>query len=103
LLAIKLIHGKFFYLIIPEANENDVGLVDPDLFAKLTTDVAKTLDAIEAHGFDASIAQHFDDLGILLAVFAEHQFTLEAFVFVLTATAVLSSLSLIFGHIVSLF
>ena len=35
-------------LVLAERDENDVAVVDPDLFPELATDETKTLDAVEA-------------------------------------------------------
>ena len=69
------------------------------LLPELASDVAKPLHPIEAHRLEAAVAKHLGDLGVLLAVLAEHQLSLEALVLVLTAPAVLASLSLILGHL----
>lgn len=84
------------------------------LFAHLSADVAESLLAVKAHGFDAAVSEHLDDLGILcarasvsaaysrrvasarqgrtLALLLEDEFTLVALVLVLSSPAVLSSL-----------
>ena len=60
--------------------------------------MTEPLDAVEAHGLQAAIAQHLGDLGVLLAVLLEDQLTLEALILVLSPPPVLASLSLILRH-----
>merc|ERR1719226_250128 len=79
--------------------QDDVRLVDPHLLPELAADVAEPLDAVEAHGLEAAIAQHLGDLGVLLAILPEHQLSLEALVLVLAAPAILASLSLVLRHL----
>ena len=86
------------YLVVSKTDEDDVRLVDPDFLPELASDVAESLDAVEAHCFQPAVAKHLDDLCVLLAVFLEDELTFEAFVFVLSAPAVLASLSFILGH-----
>ena len=64
--------------------------------------MAETLDTVEAHGLEAAVAQHLGDLGVLLAVLLEDQLTLQALVLVLSPPPVLTSLSLVLGHLVGL-
>merc|ERR1719351_378898 len=86
-------------LVVPEAHQDDVRLVDPHLLPELAADVAEPLDAVEAHGLEAAVAQHLGDLGVLLAILPEHQLSLEALVLVLAAPAILASLSLVLRHL----
>lgn len=53
-------------LIDREEDKNRISyLVNPNLLPELTTDVAKTLDTIEAKGLKTTIAEHTKDLSIL--------------------------------------
>jgi len=89
-------------LVVPQANQDDVGLGDPHLFPELAPDVAQTLNSVEAHSRQTAVTQHFGHLGVLLAILTEHQLTLHSFIFVLSTAAILASLSLIFRHFDSL-
>merc|ERR1712240_262709 len=89
---------RFRILIIPETNQDNVRLVDPDLLPELATNVAKTFHSIEAHRFQASIAQHLRNLGVFLTVFFKDQFSFQPLIFVLSPPPVLSSLSLVLRH-----
>lgn len=89
---------RFRVLVVTQTDEDDVALVDPDLFSKFASDVTQSLDTVEAHRLQPAIAEHFRDLCVFLFVFLEDQLTLFRLVFVLTATTVLSSLSFILRH-----
>lgn len=53
-----------------------VALVDPDLLPHLAADVGKALLAVEALGLEAAVAEHLDDLGVLLALLLEDELAL---------------------------
>jgi len=89
-------------LVVPQANQDDVGLGDPHLFPELAPDVAQTLNSVEAHGRQTAVTQHLGHLSVLLAILTEHQLTLHSFIFILSTAAILASLSLIFRHFDSL-
>ena len=52
-------------------HENDVRLVDPDFLPELSSDVTQSFGAVEAHGLQATVAQHLCHLSILLTVLFE--------------------------------
>ncbi len=56
------------------------------------TYVGQTLASVEAEGFKTTVAQHLYDLGILLTVLLEGEFSTLVVVFLGTATAVLAAL-----------
>jgi len=85
-------------LVVSQTDEDDVGLIDPDLLTEFASDVAETFDPVEAHGLETAVAEHLGDLGVLLAVLFEDELALQAFVFVLATTAIFASLSLVLGH-----
>lgn len=62
------------------------------LFSHLSSNVSQPLLPIEAHGLNTPVSQHFDDLGIFLTVFTEHEFALVVFVLVFSPPSVLSTL-----------
>ena len=68
------------------------------LLAHLTTNVSKTLLAIEALRLETAVTKHLDDLGILLAVFTEDELALVIVVLVLSTSPVLSTL-LVFAEL----
>lgn len=68
------------------------------LFPQLSSDMAQSLNAVEAHRLQATVAQHFCDLCVLLLVLLEDQLTLLGLILVLSATTILSSLSFILRH-----
>ena len=47
---------------------------------------------VETLGFEASVSEHLDDLGVFLAFFFEDEFALFVVVFVLAPTSVLAAL-----------
>lgn len=79
-------------LIITEGEKNDITLVDPDLLAKLATNVGQALLAIEAESLQTTVAEHLDDLRVLLTVLLEDELALLVVVLVLTTTTVLTAL-----------
>lgn len=85
-------------LVVAQADQDDVSLVDPNFFAQFASDVAQSLAAVEAHGLETAVAKHFCHLRVLLAVFFEHQLTFFRLVFVLSTPSVFSSLSFILRH-----
>lgn len=82
-------------LEVAQGQQNNVALVDPDLLAQLSADRGEALLAVEAGGVEAAVSEHLDDLGVLLAILLEGELTLVVLVLVLSATTVLSSLSLV--------
>lgn len=79
-------------LVVTQGEENDVTLVDPDLLAKLATNVGQTLLAIEAESLQTAVTEHLHDLSVLLALLLEDKLTLLIVVLVLSATTVLTAL-----------
>merc|ERR1719180_645891 len=91
-------HVGLSVLVVPEANEDNVRLIDPDLFPEFPPDVAKPLDTIEAHRLEASVTKHLGHLSVLLPILLEDQLSLQPLVLVLPPPPVLSSLSLVLRH-----
>jgi hypothetical protein len=56
------------------------------------TYVGETLAAVEAEGFQPSVAQHLDDLGVFLAVLLERQLSALVIVLLGTSSAILAAL-----------
>jgi hypothetical protein len=79
-------------LVVSQTEQDDVALVDPDLLPKLAANMCKTARAIEALGFQASVSEHLDDLGVFLALLLEDELALLVVVLVLTPTPVLTTL-----------
>ena len=90
-------HIALLVLVLAERDKDDVSIVDPDLLAKLASNEAKTLDAVEAlkrdsgsawrlqwqcwrdkshHGFETAVPEHLKDLGVFLAILLERELTL---------------------------
>lgn len=86
-------------LVVAQPDQDDVALIDPHFLAQLSSDVAQPLHPVEAHGLESAVAQHFGHLRVLLSVLFEHQLSFLRLVLVLSTTTVLSSLSLILGHV----
>ena len=57
-----------------------------------TTYVCETLAAVKAQGFETTVAQHLDNLGVLLAVLLEGQLTTLIVVLLCSSSAVLAAL-----------
>ena len=57
-------HVGFLVLEVAQADEDDVGRVDPHLLAQLAAYVAQSLLVVEAHGLEAAVAQHLNHLGV---------------------------------------
>ena len=53
---------KLSDLIVTEAYENNVGLVDPHFFPELAANVTKPLDPVKTHGLESPITQHLGHL-----------------------------------------
>lgn len=87
-------HVALLILVIAEREQDDIALVDPHLLAQLAANVRQSLLAVKALRLQAAVAQHLDHLGILLALLLEDELALLVVVFVLAATAVLSTLLL---------
>ena len=63
------------------------------LLPELSSDVAESFATVKTHCFQSAIAQHLDNLSILLAIFFEDEFAFLSFVLVLSPSAILSSLT----------
>jgi hypothetical protein len=51
----NLHHVTLVVLVVTQRQQDDVALVDPDLLAKLATDVAESAGAVEALRFQAAV------------------------------------------------
>ena len=69
-------HVRLAVLVVAQADEHDVAGVDPDLLAHLAADVREALDAVDALRVEAVVAEHLEDLGVLLAVLLEDELAL---------------------------
>jgi hypothetical protein len=58
-------------LVVPQAQKDDVALVDPHLLSQLAADVSESLLAVKAERFEAAVTEHLDHLGVFLAFFFE--------------------------------
>ena len=110
-------------LVLTEANEHDVARGHPHLLSHLSSDVTcveikilrrvrqhpthwlistqdltKPRHAVEAVALAAPVAQHADDLGVLLARLLEFELAFGLLVLVLAAPPVLAALALILRH-----
>ena len=85
-------------LIVPQTDEDDVRLVDPDFLPELATDVTEPFDSVKAHRLQSAITEHLGDLGVLLTILLKHQLSLVSEILVLPSPPVLSSLSLVLRH-----
>ena len=52
-------------LVVPEADQDDVRLVDPDLLTKLAADMTEPFDSIKAHRLQSAVAEHLGDSGAM--------------------------------------
>ena len=52
-------HISLLILIVPQTQEYDVALIDPDLLSQLAADVSEAFFAVEAEGFETPVAEHF--------------------------------------------
>jgi len=87
-------------LVITETDEDDIAGGNPDLLVHLTTDMAETLDVVDAHSFASAITEHTKDLSVLLAIFLEDELSLLIIGLVLSPLPVLTSLTLVLRHLV---
>jgi hypothetical protein len=85
-------HIALLILVITQRQQNNVALVDPDLLPQLAADMGEAAGAVEALRFQAAVAQHLDDLGVLLAFFLEDELALFVVVLVLSTAPVLTTL-----------
>ena len=51
-------------LEIPQRQEHDITLVDPDLFPHLATDMGESFGPVETLGFYSTVPEHLEDLGV---------------------------------------
>ncbi len=65
----------------------------------LAADVAEALGAVDAHGFAAAVAEHPEDLGVLLSILLENQLALLIVGLVLSPLSVLASFSFVLRHL----
>jgi len=79
-------------LVVSERQEDNITLIDPDLLPQFAANMCKTTSAVETLGFQTSVSEHLDDLGVFLAFLLEDEFALFIVVLVLTPTSVLASL-----------
>jgi hypothetical protein len=79
-------------LVVTQGQQDDVALVDPDLLPQLAADMCEAARAVEALGLETAVAEHLDDLGILLALLLEDELALLVVVLVLTPAPVLTTL-----------
>nr|GMC85084.1 disease resistance protein RPM1-like [Ipomoea batatas] len=84
--------------LVTEADEDDISGGDPDLLVHLAADVTETLGAVDAHGLTAAVAEHAENLSVLLAVLLEDELSLLIIGFVLPSLPVLTSLTLVLRH-----
>jgi hypothetical protein len=84
-------------LVVTQGQQDDVALVDPDLLPQLAANVCKAARAVEALGLETAVAEHLDDLGILLALLLEDKLALLVVVLVLTPAPVLTTLLCVSG------
>ncbi|GAY51393.1 hypothetical protein CUMW_133880 [Citrus unshiu] len=89
----------FIVLIISQTDKNNITRTNPNLFVHLTTDVAETLGAVDAHGLASTVPQHPKHLRVFLTVFLEYQLAFLVVRLVLSSLPILSSLSLVLRHL----
>lgn len=56
---------SFFVLVVTQAEQDNVALVDPDFFAQFTPNMRESLFAIEAQRLQPAVTQHLEDLRVL--------------------------------------
>ena len=90
----RVLHNNItlLVLVVSQRQQDNVTLVDPDLLPQLAADMGETAGAVEALGFQTTVSEHLDDLGVFLAFFFEDEFALFVVVLVLTPTSVFTSL-----------
>ena len=71
----------------------------PNFLPERAADVGHALDPVAALRVDPAVSEHLHHNRILLAVFLEDQLALRCFVLVLSAFAVLASLSFVLRHV----
>merc|ERR1719399_425283 len=92
-----LTHTFLRILEVAESEEDDIARAHPYLLAHLAADVAEALDPINALRVKAAVAQHPQDLRVLLPVLLEDELALVVVV-VFPAAAVLPALPLVLRH-----
>lgn len=90
----RVLHNNItlLVLVVSQRQQDNVALVDPDLLPQLAADMGETAGAVEALGFQTTVSEHLDDLGVFLAFLFEDEFALFVVVLVLTPTSVFTSL-----------
>jgi hypothetical protein len=79
-------------LVVSQTEQDNVALVDPDLLPQLAADMCEAARAVETLGFETTVSEHLDDLGVFLALLLEDKLALLVVVLVLTPTPVLTTL-----------
>jgi len=84
-------------LKVTKTYEDNIALVDPNFFPKFAANVAKSGFAIKTLCLKTTIAQHSQNLGVLLSVFLEDQLAFDLS-FIFTAPPILTTFSLVLRH-----
>merc|ERR1719201_1703233 len=85
-------------LVLSQANKHNIARGDPHLLSHLSSDVTKPRHAVEAVALAAPVAEHADDLRVLLAGLLEFELAFGLLVLILAAPPVLAALALILRH-----
>lgn len=55
---------RLVILEIPQGQQDDISLVDPDLFSHLASDMGQSFRPVETLGFYPAVPEHLEDLGV---------------------------------------
>jgi hypothetical protein len=84
------VHIGFLILVLAKREEDDIALVDPHLLPQFATDMCQSDGSVKALCLKAAVAQHLDDLCILLTVLLKHQLALLVVVLILSTSPILT-------------
>merc|ERR1719201_2951015 len=85
-------------LVLSQANKHNIARRDPYLLSHFAPNMTQTSDAVDAVALAAAVAEHADDLRVLLAGLLEFELAFGLLVLVLAAPPVLAALALILRH-----
>ena len=85
-------------MVLSQANKHNIARGDPHLLSHFSSYVTQASNAVEAVALAAPVAEHADDLRVLLAGLLEFELAFGLLVLVLAAPPVLAALALILRH-----
>ena len=85
-------------MVLSQANKHNIARGHPHLLSHFAPNMTQASNAVEAVALAAPVAEHADDLRVLLARLLEFELAFGLLVLVLAAPPVLAALALILRH-----